>query len=222
LLAIGGSGSGPHEKSCSMNSADIARRLLESAALKERVARELSGEIERAGQAVVGGLSSGGKLIFFGNGGSAADAQHLAAELVGRYVAERAPLPAIALTTDSSALTAIGNDYGFEQVFVRQIRALGRRGDVAIAISTSGRSRNVILGIEAAREAGLTTIALTGGDGGNLLPIVDVAIVVPSTTTARIQECHITIGHVLCEYVDGELLGKDGGPDNPHPEARIP
>jgi D-sedoheptulose 7-phosphate isomerase len=141
---------------------------------------------------------------------------------VGRFGKDRLPLAAIALTTDSSALTAIGNDYGFEQVFARQIRALGRRGDVAMAISTSGRSQNVILGVEAAREAGLATIALTGGDGGKLAPIVDIAIVVPSTTTARIQECHITIGHVLCEYVDRELLGKDAGPDDPLPKSRMP
>ncbi len=205
-----------------MNSADITRSLLESAALKGRVARELGTTIAKAGYLLVEGLRAGGKLLLFGNGGSAADAQHLAAEFVGHYVSDRAPLAAIALTTDTSALTAIGNDYGFDQVFVRQIRALGRRGDVAIAISTSGRSRNVILGIEAAREAGLTTIALTGGDGGSLAPIVDVAIVVPSTTTARIQECHIAIGHALCEYVDGELLGKDGGPDNPLPKSWTP
>lgn len=205
-----------------MNSADVSRRLLESAALKERVARELPGEIERAGQALVSALRSLRKLLLFGNGGSASDAQHLAAEFVGRYANDRSPLAAIALTTDTSALTAIGNDYGFEQVFARQIRALGRRGDVAIAISTSGRSRNVIVGVEAAREAGLTTIALTGGDGGKLAQIVDIAVVVPSDVTARIQECHITIGHVLCEYVDGELLGKNGGPDNPLPRARIP
>lgn len=205
-----------------MNSADITRSLLESAALKNRVAQELSAAIAQAGDLFVEALRAGGKLLFFGNGGSAADAQHLAAEFVGRYVNDRSPLAAIALTTDTSMLTAIGNDYGFDQVFARQIRALGRRGDVAIAISTSGRSRNVILGIETAREAGLTTIALTGGDGGNLVPIVDVAIVVPSTTTARIQECHITIGHVLCEYVDGELLGKAGGPENPLPKSRTP
>jgi D-sedoheptulose 7-phosphate isomerase len=205
-----------------VNSADITRSLLESAALQDRVARELGATIARAGGLFVESLRAGGKLLFFGNGGSAADAQHLAAEFVGRYAAERAPLPAIALTTDSSALTAIGNDYGFDQIFVRQIRALGRPGDVAIAISTSGRSRNVIVGVEAAREAGLATIALTGGDGGDLAAIVDVAIVVPSTATARIQECHIAIGHVLCEYVDGELTGKDGGPDNPLPKSRTP
>lgn len=190
-----------------MNSADITRSLLESAALTGRVALELGATIAQAGDLFVESLRAGGKLLFFGNGGSAADAQHLAAEFVGRYVNDRSPLAAIALTTDTSVLTAIGNDYGFDQVFVRQIRALGRRGDVAIAISTSGRSRNVILGIEAAREAGLATIALTGGDGGELAPIVDIAIVVPSDVTARIQECHITIGHVLCEYVDRELIG---------------
>jgi len=205
-----------------MSPIDIARALLDSAELKRQIALEQVDAIGRAGDAIVAAFRQGNKLLLFGNGGSAADAQHLAAEFVGRYVAERAPLPAIALTTDSSALTAIGNDYGFEQVFVRQIRALGRRGDVAIAISTSGRSRNVILGIEAAREAGLATIALTGGDGSSLAPIVDVAIVVPSTTTARIQECHIAIGHVLCEYVDGELTEKDGGPNNPLPGSRTP
>jgi D-sedoheptulose 7-phosphate isomerase len=205
-----------------VNAADITRSLLESAALKGRVAQELGATIAQAGHLFVEALRGGGKLLFFGNGGSAADAQHLAAEFVGRYEKDRPPLAAIALTTDSSALTAIGNDYGFEQVFARQIRALGRRGDVAIAISTSGRSQNVILGIEAAREAGLATIALTGGDGGKLAPIVDIAIVVPSTTTARIQECHITIGHVLCEYVDRELLKKDAGPGDPPPKSRMP
>lgn len=205
-----------------MSPTEIARALLESAELKRRIAEEQVDAIGRAGDAIVAALRRGNGLLLFGNGGSAADAQHLAAEFVGRYVAERAPLAAIALTTDTSALTAIGNDYGFDQIFARQIRALGRRGDVAIAISTSGRSSNVILGIEAAREAALTTIALTGGDGGSLIPIVDIAIVVPSTTTARIQECHITIGHVLCEYVDGELLGKGGEPGNPLPKSRIP
>ena len=185
-----------------MNAADVTRALLESAALKERVARELAGSIAQAGDLCIQTLSAGGKLIFFGNGGSAADAQHLAAEFVGRFVKERSPLAAIALTTDTSALTAIGNDYGFDHVFARQVQALGRRGDVAVAISTSGRSANVIRAAQAARENGLLTIALTGGDGGGLAPIVEVAIVVPSTTTARIQECHIAIGHVLCEYVD--------------------
>jgi D-sedoheptulose 7-phosphate isomerase len=195
--------------------------LLESAALKERIARSLEGEIRKAGDLLVTALLAGKKLLLFGNGGSAADAQHIAAELVGRFVRERSPLPAIALTTDTSALTAIGNDYGFENVFERQIRALGQPGDVAIGISTSGRSANVVRAAEAARQAGIRTIALTGGDGGNLAPIVDVAIVVPSTTTARIQECHITIGHVLCEYVDGELAN-DGRPGDPLPKSQTP
>ncbi len=205
-----------------MEKADLARHFLESADVKRRVAHEQIDAIERAGDAIVTAIRRGNKVLLFGNGGSAGDAQHLSAEFVGRYVSERAPLPAIALTTDSSALTAIGNDYGFDQVFARQVRALGRHGDVAIAISTSGRSRNVILGIEAAREAGLATIALTGGDGGMLAPIVDVAIVVPSNTTARIQECHITIGHVLCEFVDGELQVKDRGRDDSLPKSRTP
>jgi D-sedoheptulose 7-phosphate isomerase len=205
-----------------MGRSELARSLLDGAELKRRLAGEQVDSIERAGEAILSAFHHGAKLLLFGNGGSAADAQHLAAEFVGRYMADRAALPAIALTTDTSVLTAIGNDYGFEQVFARQIRALGRRGDVAMAISTSGRSQNVVLGVEAAREAGLTTIALTGGDGGKLAPIVDIAIVVPSTTTARIQECHITIGHVLCEYVDRELLGKEAGPDSPLPKSRIP
>ena len=190
-----------------MSSVEVAQRLLEGAALQQRVARELSGEIQRAGNALVDALRSGGKLVFFGNGGSAADAQHLAAEFVGRYVNERAPLAALALTTDTSVLTAIGNDYGFDQVFARQVRALGRPGDAAVAISTTGRSLNVIRAVEAARQGGLTTIALTGADGGELATLVDIAIIIPSPTTARIQECHIAIGHVLCEYVDRHLPG---------------
>src|SRR6202162_3020105 len=161
-----------------MRPIDIARALLDSAELKRQIALEQVDAIGRAGDAIVAAFRQGNKLLLFGNGGSAADAQHLAAEFVGRYVAERAPLPAIALTTDCSALAAVGTASGVEQLFARQIRALGRRGDVAIAISTSGRSRNVILGIEAAREAGLATIALTRGDGSRLAPIVGVAIVV--------------------------------------------
>src|ERR1700693_4802973 len=153
-----------------MSPIDIARALLDSPELKRQIALEQVDAIGRAGDAIVAAFRQGNKLLLFGNGGSAADAQHLAAEFVGRYVAERAPLPAIALTTDSSALTAIGNDYGFEQVFVRQIRALGRRGDVAIAISTSGRSRNVILGIEAAGAGGPATLPLAGGGGRSRRP----------------------------------------------------
>ena len=185
----------------------ISQRLLESADTKRRAAAELSGEIERAGRRMVESVRSGGKLIFFGNGGSAADAQHLAAEFTGHFVRERQPVAALALSTDTSALTAIGNDYGFEHVFERQIRALGRKGDVCIAISTSGNSPNVLRAAGAAREIGMCVVALTGRGGGRLAEIADIALVVPSDSTARIQECHITIGHILCEFVDEELIG---------------
>jgi D-sedoheptulose 7-phosphate isomerase len=143
-------------------------------------------------------IRGGGKILLFGNGGSAADAQHLATELAVRYVKDRAPIAALALTTDSSALTAIGNDMGFEQLFARQLRALGRKGDLAIGISTSGQSRNVVLALEAARELGLVAAALSGHDGGALVGIADPLIVVPSRVTARIQEMHILLGQMLC------------------------
>ncbi|WP_395735115.1 SIS domain-containing protein [Prosthecobacter sp.] len=145
-------------------------------------------------------------LLLFGNGGSSTDAAHIAAEFVGRYKRERAPLPAIALATDIAAITCIANDYGFEELFARQVRAHGQRGDVAIAISTSGNSPNVLKGVEAAKALGLTTIAWTGGTGGKLAGMVDYAFVVPSTLTARIQESHITLGHVLCELIEDHVL----------------
>ena len=185
-----------------MQNSKLMQGLFDSAELKKRLALEQAQPIERAGQAMVASLREGRKLLFFGNGGSAADAQHLAAEFVGRFRRERQPLPAIALTTDTSILTCIGNDYGFEQVFARQVLALGQPGDVAVAISTSGRSPNVLVAVQAARERGMTTIGLTGGDGGPLAQAVDIPIVVPSTVTARIQECHITIGHIWCEFMD--------------------
>jgi len=141
----------------------------------------------------------------FGNGGSAADAQHLATELTVRYVRDRDPIPALALTTDSSALTAIGNDLGFEELFARQLRALGRPGDLALAISTSGRSPNVIRGLQAARDGGLVPAALSGGDGGNLTGLADPLLIVPSRTTARIQEMHITLGQMLCGALERGL-----------------
>jgi D-sedoheptulose 7-phosphate isomerase len=150
-------------------------------------------------------IRGGGKILFFGNGGSAGDAQHLATELTVRYVKDRAPIAAIALTTDSSTLTAIGNDLGFEQLFARQIRALGRAGDLAIGISTSGRSHNVILALEAAREMGLAAAALSGGDGGMLKGLADPLLIVPSRTTARIQEMHIMLGQMLCGALEREL-----------------
>lgn len=151
-------------------------------------------------------LKGGGKLLFFGNGGSAGDAQHLATELAVRYVRDRAPISAIALTTDTSALTAIGNDMGFDQLFARQVQALGRPGDLAIGISTSGHSRNVIRGLEVARELGLGAAALSGNDGGMLPGIADPLLIVPSRITARIQEMHITLGQMLCGALE-RMLG---------------
>lgn len=150
-------------------------------------------------------LRGGGKLLFFGNGGSAADAQHLATELTVRYVSDRAPIAALALTTDTSALTAIGNDLGFEQLFARQLEALGRRGDLAIAISTSGKSRNILVALERAKTLGIAGAALSGRDGGDLAGLADPLLVVPSRTTARIQEMHILLGQMLCGALEIEL-----------------
>ncbi len=159
-------------------------------------------ELVSLGAAAVKG---GGKILFFGNGGSAADAQHLAAELTVRFVADRAPIAAIALTTDTSALTAAGNDLGFDQVFARQVRALGRPGDLALGISTSGRSANVIEGLRAARLLGLTPAAFTGGDGGALVGLAAPILIVPSKTVARIQEMHITLGQIFCGALERAL-----------------
>jgi D-sedoheptulose 7-phosphate isomerase len=150
-------------------------------------------------------LRRGARILVCGNGGSAADAQHLAAELSGRYVKERRALAGLALTTDTSALTAIGNDYGFDQIFSRQVEALGRPGDLLIGISTSGNSANVIRAVASAKELGLRTLGLLGRDGGKLLGLMDDALVVPSTTTARIQELHQMIYHFWCEALDGQF-----------------
>jgi len=147
-------------------------------------------------------LLDGNKILFFGNGGSAADSQHLAAEIVGRYKKERKGLPSVALTTDTSILTAVGNDYGFDVIFERQIEALCMPGDVAIGISTSGNSPNVIKGLMKAHDMGATTIAFSGKQGGKVVDIAHYSFVVPSYDTARIQECHITLGHTLCEIID--------------------
>jgi len=143
-------------------------------------------------------IRNGGKILFFGNGGSAADAQHLATELTIRYRKDRAPIAAIALTTDTSALTAAGNDLGFDKIFARQVEALGRAGDVAIGITTSGKSPNVLAAFEVCKRLGITSVAFTGGTGGNAVSLADISLVVPSTTTARIQEMHITLGQMLC------------------------
>lgn len=158
-----------------------------------------------AAEAATEAVRNGNRILFCGNGGSAADAQHLAAELVGRLVRDRRALPGLALSTDSSALTCIGNDFGFEEVFARQVQALGRSGDVLVAISTSGNSPNVIRAVEVAKPLGITTVGLLGRNGGRLGPMVDLPIVVPAEETARIQEAHIFLGHVLCALIEQGL-----------------
>ena len=163
-----------------------------------------------AAAAIIDAFGRGGKLLLFGNGGSAADAQHVAAEFVGRFERERAALAAIALTTDTSILTSIGNDYSYDRVFVRQVEALGRPGDVAFGISTSGGSPNVLAALEAARAAGLQTIALTGGGGGAVGRAAAIHVNVPSTSTARVQEVHRTLLHVICDAVE-RALSRDNG-----------
>ena len=174
----------------------------ESISLKKRVAAEQGEAVVAAAQKIAAVFKAGGKLLIFGNGGSAADAQHLAAEFVNRFQVERPPLAALALTTDTSILTAVANDYDFLQVFAKQVWALGRPGDLAWGISTSGNSPNVVAGLKAARELGLATLALSGRDGGPVAAQADVALVVPSRNTPRIQEVHITVGHILCDLVD--------------------
>lgn len=183
----------------------IAADIRDSIKTKEIVLATMTGEIERAARMIHDCLKAGKKVLFFGNGGSASDSQHLAAEFVGRYERERRGYPAIALTTDTSILTAVGNDYGFDRVFERQIEALGEPGDVAVGISTSGNSPNVVKGIEKAKAKGLKTIILAGKDGGKLKAMADLALVVPVSKTARIQESHIMIGHILCERADENL-----------------
>lgn len=166
---------------------------------------ELCARIAAAAAAIAQALRSGGKVLFCGNGGSAADAQHWAAELVGRFRGDRRPLAAIALTTDSSALTAIGNDYGFEHIFARQVEGLGRPGDVLVAISTSGRSPNVLAALSAAKTSGLATIGVTGASAAAMAARCDHLIAVPAVETARIQELHAGVGHALCALVEAEL-----------------
>ena len=159
---------------------------------------------------LVNALKQGNKLLLFGNGGSAADAQHIAAELVGRFAFDRPALPALALSVNSSCVTAIGNDYGFDQVFSRQIEALARSGDVAVGISTSGNSANVLRAMSTAKKIGLKTIALTGRSGGSLKNAVDYCICAPSSETPQIQECHILIGHIISELVEREIFHEEG------------
>jgi D-sedoheptulose 7-phosphate isomerase len=187
----------------------IRRRVRESISLKrDLLADELVQSLAILCDHVVKCVRDGGKILLFGNGGSAADATHLAAEFVGRFALDRAPMPALSLSDNVSSVTAIGNDYAYELTFARQVTAFGCEGDVAIALSTSGSSRNVLLGIEAARDRGMLTIAFTGSKGEELASLADVALVVPSHSTARIQEGYMLYAHIMCELVEQELFGR--------------
>lgn len=186
----------------------VKAALRQSIQVKQDLLETCAPEIGEAAERVAAAFERGGKVLLFGNGGSASDALHIASEWVGRYVSERRPLPAIALTANPSELTAIANDYGYDRVFARGVQAHGREGDVAIALSTSGNSPSVLTAVEAARAGGLYTIGLTGKGGGQLAGLVDLAIRVPSDATPRIQECHIAIGHAICEVVDERLSGE--------------
>ena len=186
----------------------IVKRLKESVDVKNQIAEdpELLGVITKIAKLIIEAYRNGKKVILFGNGGSATDAQHITAELVGKYYVDRDPLPAVALTTNTSSLTAIGNGYSLDIVFTRQLKALGQKGDVVIGISTSGNSENVIQAFKVAREMGLITVGFTGKSGGKLRSVADHCLCIPSDDTPRIQEGHITIGHIICEIVERELF----------------
>lgn len=183
----------------------IIQVIKDSIAVKESVAKGQVANIEAAAKAIIASLENGGKILIFGNGGSAADSQHFAAELVGRFKKERRALGAIALSVNTSTLTAIANDYGYEASFSRQVEALGKTGDIAFGISTSGNSRNVIAAVKKARDLGLKTIGLLGCDGGELAKTCDISIVAGSADTPRVQESHITIIHILCELIENDI-----------------
>jgi len=187
-----------------MNKA-VEKIFAESIEVKQETLKKNLPQIVRAAEMIISALKSGHKLFFCGNGGSAADSQHIAAEFVGRFQKERKAWPAIALTTDSSALTALGNDYSFDIVFSRQLQALGQKGDVLIGISTSGNSKNVLEALKQAKAMGINTIGVTGGSGGQLVPLSDIPIIAASTKTARIQESHLVIFHSICELVENTL-----------------
>lgn len=180
----------------------------DSADVKRRFVREHADRIMQVAHLIARAFRDGHKVLLFGNGGSATDASHIAAEFVGRYHRDRTPLPAIALGTDMAAITCIANDYDYTEIFARQVTAHGQKGDIAIAISTSGNSPNVLKGVDAARGRGLSTVGWTGGTGGKLAGMVEYSFIVPSTVTARIQESHITLGHVLCELIEETLFEK--------------
>lgn len=185
----------------------IAENLKNSISAKERLFETQSDVIIRLAQLIAEIIKKGNKLLIFGNGGSAADAQHMAAEFVNRFMIDRPPLAAIALTTDTSNITSIGNDFSFDDIFVKQVQALGKKGDLALGISTSGNSPNVIRALEVAAKTGLHTVVLTGGSGGKLAGLADVVINVPSEITPHIQEAHVWVEHLLCWMVDDILFG---------------
>ena len=184
----------------------ISAIVVESLEVKRRFFDAHAADVKRASEIIADTFKSGGKLLIFGNGGSAADAQHIAGELVNRFLQNRRGLPAIALTTDGGALTCIANDTGFENVFARQIEALGTKGDICVAISTSGASPNIVRACEQAREQGIKAIGLLGCDGGRVAALCDLALIVPSNDTQRIQETHNLVGHVLCELIESEMF----------------
>ncbi|MDD5557209.1 MAG: D-sedoheptulose 7-phosphate isomerase [bacterium] len=207
------------DSSSSDPAAAIRAALDDSAALLARVGREHAGTIARMADVLIESFRRGGRLLVCGNGGSAADAQHIAGELVGRFLRERSPLSCLSLTVDTSVLTAIGNDYGFEHAFDRQVRAHGREGDVLLSISTSGASPNVINAVLEARRIGMRTVALSGRDGGELARAAEVCLTIPADSSPRIQEAHGAVGHVLCAMVEEALFGGEGTPGAPPPPA---
>ncbi len=184
----------------------IQDAFVDCAQIKLKFVETYEKKIDEVAQLIVRAFKAGNKVLLFGNGGSAADCQHIAAEFVNRFKIDRPPLPAVALTTDTSIITSIGNDFDFSDIFVKQIKAIGTKGDIAVAISTSGRSPNITKGLEAAAKLGIVTVLFTGGDGGPALGMADHSFVVPSKNTPRIQEVHIALGHVLCELVDNKLF----------------
>jgi D-sedoheptulose 7-phosphate isomerase len=200
-----------HAEQGASQEARVLSHFADSARLKQDSAKVLAAPIARAIALMAGSLEAGGKILACGNGGSAADAQHFAAELVNRFERERPSLAGLALTTDSSALTSIGNDYGYERVFEKQLRALGRKGDVLLAISTSGNSANVLAAMRASRELGLQIVALSGNGGGRMAEVLgpgDVHVCVPHTRTMRIQEVHLLTLHCICDGIDAQLFGE--------------